>query len=122
MSLAYLNPTFVHRAARPRVRPEARSPKSRPGTPSVSHTYPKSLPQSSIGIPEQAFTHAPIDLQNNSIRLLEVLPADPKDPNGIIQCRIRHDTTAAVYTCLSYVWGVEDPLRKRMVLINGKSF
>ncbi|KAH7077902.1 heterokaryon incompatibility protein-domain-containing protein, partial [Paraphoma chrysanthemicola] len=78
--------------------------------------------QPSVESLEQAFTHAPIDLQNNSIRLLEVLPADPNDPNSIIQCRLRHDTTTAVYTCLSYVWGPEDPLRKRMILINGKTF
>ncbi|KAH7088446.1 heterokaryon incompatibility protein-domain-containing protein [Paraphoma chrysanthemicola] len=66
------------------------------------------------------FKHAPIDLQSDSIRLVEVLPFDPVKTEGPIQCRIRHATTATRYTCLSYVWGDEGS--EHTIMINGQPF
>ncbi|KAF2847954.1 HET-domain-containing protein, partial [Plenodomus tracheiphilus IPT5] len=62
----------------------------------------------------QSFKHAPLDLSSNAIRLVEVHPyrADQR-----IRCTIRHTTTAAIYTCLSYVWGPQEPTR--FVTVNG---
>ncbi|KAH7077897.1 heterokaryon incompatibility protein-domain-containing protein, partial [Paraphoma chrysanthemicola] len=66
------------------------------------------------------FKHAPIDLQSNSIRLVEVLPFDSNNPEGPIQCRIRHATTANRYTCLSYVWGDEGS--EHIIMMNGEPY
>ena len=63
------------------------------------------------------FQHEPLNLQTASIRLVEVLPLDP---SGLVQCRIRHATTEAEYTCISYVWG--SPKETHLIYINGKPF
>ncbi|KAF2828671.1 hypothetical protein CC86DRAFT_196402 [Ophiobolus disseminans] len=65
------------------------------------------------------FQHSPMDLQKNMLRLIEVLPSQSDDPNRLIKCIIRHDTTSAKYTCLSYVWGPARPEELRYILLNG---
>ncbi|KAF2833863.1 hypothetical protein CC86DRAFT_311993, partial [Ophiobolus disseminans] len=52
------------------------------------------------------FTHKPLDHQEPSIRLIQILPK-LSDPEGYVQCEIRHATISDTYTCLSYVWGGE---------------
>jgi hypothetical protein len=63
------------------------------------------------------FKHDPLDLNAATIRLVEILPFDGTD---VIQCRIRHTTIQASYTCLSYVWGPADYTSE--ILIDGKWF
>lgn len=54
------------------------------------------------------FKHTPLDYREPSIRLVKVHPPISEYDEDNIQCEIRHATTASRYTCLSYVWGVED--------------
>ncbi|KAH7078234.1 heterokaryon incompatibility protein-domain-containing protein [Paraphoma chrysanthemicola] len=70
----------------------------------------------------QDFYHAPLDLHQSSLRLIEVLPSDSESPDRLIECVERHSTTSATYTCLSYVWGLSSGGDLRAILINGQSF
>jgi hypothetical protein len=67
---------------------------------------------------ESTFQHTPLDLQPPSLRLVEVLPSHDESGDRLIECKIRHETTSAAYTCLSYVWGDEDDTRT--ILLNGR--
>jgi hypothetical protein len=49
---------------------------------------------------ERSFNNKPLDPTLASIRLTEVLPTSS---DGIVECQVRHTTTASHYTCLSYV-------------------
>ncbi|KAF2033685.1 HET-domain-containing protein, partial [Setomelanomma holmii] len=66
------------------------------------------------------FSHAPIDLGSDSIRLIEVLPSGSDDASHMIRCKLRHSETSDSYTCLSYVWGPEH--EPRMIMINEQPF
>jgi hypothetical protein len=77
------------------------------------------------------FTHEPLNLENKSIRLVRV---HPLDTDGIIRCSMKHTDPAKwvanhppgfrwpsreePYTCLSYVWGSDNPSHE--ILINEK--
>jgi hypothetical protein len=77
------------------------------------------------------FTHEPLNLENRSIRLVRV---HPLDTDGIIRCSMKHTDPAKwvanhppgfrwpsgeePYTCLSYVWGSDNPTYE--ILINEK--
>jgi hypothetical protein len=64
------------------------------------------------------FQHEPLDLrQAATIRLIEILPTGPGDT---VACRVRHTTTEALYTCLSYVWGSSTDTKT--IHMNGKPF
>ena len=41
---------------------------------------------------------------------------------GLIQCELTHGTMEDEYTCLSYVWGPEDPNSNQIILLNGLRF
>lgn len=70
---------------------------------------------------ETLFSHTPLDLSSPSIRLLEVLPGRSKD--GRIRCTIRNSTISDEYTCLSYVWGSSEGLKKhKLIEINDGIF
>ncbi|KAL5114332.1 hypothetical protein ACEQ8H_007768 [Pleosporales sp. CAS-2024a] len=64
------------------------------------------------------FEPTPLSSKPNAIRLLTILP--DLTNAGLIQCNIRHATTDADYTCLSYVWGAE--AHQEIICINGKAF
>jgi hypothetical protein len=64
------------------------------------------------------YKHERLDHTKASMRLLRILP-DLSD-TGLIQCEIWHDTTAATYDCLSYVWGTESA--QQTILVNEKVF
>jgi hypothetical protein len=69
-------------------------------------------------LPNEMFSHEPLDHNTASIRLVRL---DPElSPDGLIQCTIVHDTIEASYTCLSYRWGAPHP--SSLILINGKRF
>jgi hypothetical protein len=71
-----------------------------------------------VGEPVKMFKHSSLNLNNTStIRLVEILPFDGTD---VTQCKIRHATIAADYTCLSYVWGSSDDTQE--ILIDGRRF
>jgi hypothetical protein len=63
----------------------------------------------------QGFVYQPLDLSQQSIRLIRVLPDLSSD--GTIQCEIRHATIESEYSCLSYVWGAP---AERQILIHGQ--
>jgi hypothetical protein len=65
-----------------------------------------------------AFKHQPLDLQTKSLRLIEVLPWKG---DGQVRCTIKHVTTDATYTCLSYVWGPTE-LGSHVILLNNRPF
>jgi hypothetical protein len=67
---------------------------------------------------DSAFKHQPPDLQTKSLRLIEVLPSNG---DGQIRCTIKHVTTDATYTCLSYVWGPTE-LDSHVILLNNRPF
>lgn len=70
----------------------------------------------------EQFRHEPLDLNTNSIRLIEIVPSASRlfQHDDSIECKIRHGTTDEEYVCLSYVWGPDD--RNRNITINGKRF
>jgi hypothetical protein len=71
--------------------------------------------------PSGWFQHKPLDLSQQSIQLLEVLP--DLSPVGRIQCRLRHATTRSSYQCLSYCWGPTGKYQPRHVIeIDGARF
>ncbi|KAF2685462.1 HET-domain-containing protein [Lentithecium fluviatile CBS 122367] len=57
-------------------------------------------------ISQNYFTYDPLDHEQPSIRLIQVLP--DRSPEGLIQCTVRHTTLDDTYVCLSYVWGPPD--------------
>lgn len=77
------------------------------------------------------FVHEPLNLEDKSIRLVRIHPMGPDD---IIRCSMKHTNPAEwianhptgfrwpaqeePYTCLSYVWGTDDPTHE--ILINDK--
>jgi DNA-directed RNA polymerase subunit RPC12/RpoP len=64
------------------------------------------------------FQHEPLDLrQATTIRLIEILPTGADET---VACRVRHATTEAHYTCLSYVWG--SSRNTKTIHMNGKPF
>jgi hypothetical protein len=68
-------------------------------------------------IQQTNFLHERLNLTKASIRLVEVLPADG---SGSVQCKVRHATIEAEYTCVSYVWGPAEDTHT--VFLNGKPF
>ncbi|KIW64732.1 hypothetical protein PV04_09645 [Phialophora macrospora] len=64
--------------------------------------------------PSGWFHHKPLDLSQQSIRLLEVLP--DLSPDGRIQCHLLHSTTRSTYQCLSYCWGPTGKYQLRHVI------
>ncbi|KAH7082684.1 heterokaryon incompatibility protein-domain-containing protein, partial [Paraphoma chrysanthemicola] len=64
------------------------------------------------------FTHAPLDHQEPSIRLIRILSNLSK--HSRIQCEIRHASIYDAYYCLSYVWGPKENLRS--IEINNKAY
>lgn len=64
---------------------------------------------------QDAVIHGLLDLKQDSIRVIEVLP---QNDDGTIECRIRHTTTEAKYVCVSYVWGPE--VSPRTIRLKGK--
>ena len=54
-------------------------------------------------IRDEIFRHRPLDLKNDSIRLIGVLPDFSVD--GLIICEIWQTTIKSEYQCLSYRWG-----------------
>jgi hypothetical protein len=67
---------------------------------------------------DSAFKHQPPDLQTKSLRLIEVLPWKG---DGQVRCTIKHVTTDATYTCLSYVWGPTE-IGSHVILLNNRPF
>eukprot|EP00914_Ancora_sagittata_P030865 GHVO01062251.1.p1 GENE.GHVO01062251.1~~GHVO01062251.1.p1 ORF type:complete len:118 (-),score=2.87 GHVO01062251.1:656-1009(-) len=65
-----------------------------------------------------AFQQQPLDHSVHSIRLIEIQPDLSAD--SLLQSTMRHATTDAEYTCLSYRWGGQ-PATWR-ILVNGHSF
>ncbi|KAH7085255.1 heterokaryon incompatibility protein-domain-containing protein [Paraphoma chrysanthemicola] len=63
------------------------------------------------------FQHTPLDLSQNTIRVVEVLPLGT---DGLVRCRVRHTTIESEYTCLSYVWGDADD--SHTIHMNGQPF
>jgi hypothetical protein len=80
---------------------------------------------------QSPFIHQPLQLDCPSIRVVKILEPDT---DGTISCAIKHVTLEApspnhksidlphepVYTCLSYVWGASDQMRR--IKINGEPF
>jgi hypothetical protein len=67
---------------------------------------------------DSAFAHQPLDLRTKSLRLIEVLPSNGDD---LVMCTVRHVTTDATYTCLSYVWGPPED-GSRIIMLNDRPF
>jgi hypothetical protein len=65
-----------------------------------------------------AFKNQPLDLQTKLLRLIEVLPWKG---DGQVRCTIKHVTTDATYTCLSYVWDPTE-LGSHVILLNNRPF
>ena len=52
------------------------------------------------------FKHVALDHAQASIRIMKVLL--DLSPEGLVQCSLKHGSTADDYTCLSYTWGNND--------------
>jgi hypothetical protein len=67
----------------------------------------------------ELFDHQPLNLNDASIRLVEVLPLSSE---GTIRCTVSHEKLPSTvqYTCLSYVWGSKEDLE--WIDMNGRSF
>jgi hypothetical protein len=63
------------------------------------------------------FQHTPLDLQQPSIRLVEVLPPDP---SGYVYCNVKHANINDEYICVSYVWGPPEDVH--CIYLNGQPF
>jgi hypothetical protein len=81
-------------------------------------------PNASRKVVEQAFRHEPLDTAKQEIRLCQILPRDPRDPDNTIHCTITHHIldapadspflrTDLAYIALSYCWG--DPANPRTI-------
>lgn len=64
------------------------------------------------------YCYEPLDLSKAVIRLVQLLPE--LSSGGVIQCTISHETTDALYTCLSYRWGAPEP--SGPILIDNRPF
>jgi len=65
-----------------------------------------------------SFRHKPLTLSSGSIRLVEILSPSPE---GTLRCRTRtSNIDFAGYTCLSYVWGSVENLKK--IMVDGQPF
>lgn len=75
------------------------------------------LSSSATSITEEEYIYTP--LEDNHVRLLEILPGNDKDP---IQCRFhivsRDELDALPYGALSYTWGTTKPDKR--IFIDGK--
>ena len=69
-------------------------------------------------ISTNAFVHTSLDLEANSIRLIQLKPE--LSPSGHIQCDIRESTINDSYICLSYEWGTAAP--DKLILIGDTTF
>lgn len=69
-------------------------------------------------ISTNAFVHASLDLEANSIRLIQL--RSDLSPSGHIQCDVRESTINDGYTCLSYEWGTGTP--NKLILIGDATF
>ena len=86
----------------------------------MAQADPGSCPDIEL-LAQDTFLHTSIDLYSPTIRLAEVLLSVTDDLDRMIECRIRHDTNSAVYTCLSYVWGPASE-HTRTILLNDRLF
>lgn len=76
------------------------------------------LDPSSIAQEVKHYEYRPLDHDEPSIRLVQVLPA--LSPQGHIQCRMLHGTVYDTYTCVSYRWGSKIPSHD--ILVDGRTF
>lgn len=68
--------------------------------------------------PSTAFEYTPLDLTNNTIRLLKILPRSAATE---IECTLEHRSlNPRTYSCLSYAWGDADVTRT--IRLNGTGF
>jgi hypothetical protein len=82
----------------------------------MEHHYQQSdLPVRSR--PRRSFEYTPLKHRVVPIRLIQIL--EHRSSEGYISCNMKHASTDDSYTCLSYVWGTDDP--KRPILIDGRS-
>ena len=65
-----------------------------------------------------AFVHASLDLEANSIRLIQL--RSDLSPSGHIQCDVRESIINDSYICLSYEWGTGAP--NKLILIGDAAF
>jgi hypothetical protein len=88
-----------------------------PDRPLLPHQHAESDPQ--LEAQRELFEHQSLDLNNASIRLVEILPLSP---DGTIRCTVTHEyiTTDIQYTCLSYVWGSRED--SEWITVNGRPF
>lgn len=68
----------------------------------------------------ELYEYEPLDRNEESMRLIRVLPTLFKD--GLLWCVMVHANIEAEYTCLSYVWGKESANQKHEILINGRFY
>ncbi|KAL6711131.1 hypothetical protein ACN47E_005662 [Coniothyrium glycines] len=64
------------------------------------------------------FCHEPLNHTIRSIRVIQILP--DLTVEGLVQCDITHTAIDSDYTCLSYMWGPEQPCQT--IMLNGKLF
>jgi hypothetical protein len=64
-----------------------------------------------------SFTHTPLDLSRQTIRVLRVLNGPRK---STLECTVEHVPLDGRHTCLSYTWGALDS--GSQILINGRTF
>ena len=74
--------------------------------------------ESDQAFPTEPFSYRPLDLPEQSIRLVQVAFRAKETPETPIRCSLRHGTTNDNYSCLSYVWGKE--LTGHQVSVNGR--
>jgi hypothetical protein len=82
---------------------------------SRSPTIP-SITNDHTNLPQDMFQHTSLDLESPSIRLIQLHSAS--NPGNLVHCTLRITTIDAQYTCLSYVWGDENP--GQWIFIDGK--
>jgi hypothetical protein len=64
-----------------------------------------------------SYGYQPLNYQNDSIRVLELLPGPP---NATIQCRMHHTTIQEIeYSCLSYTWQPTAP--EHAIIVDGRT-
>jgi hypothetical protein len=87
--------------------------------PNLPSPYRRSVARTS-GWSTELYEYEPLDQNEESLRLIRLLPTLSKD--GLLQCVMVHATIETEYTCLSYVWGKESVKRKHEILINGRFY
>jgi hypothetical protein len=65
----------------------------------------------------KTFKHRPLDHQTKAIRLVRILPGHPWESCSL---ELKHDTIAAEYVCLSYVWGAQSTETHTVHVNNGR--